>query len=86
LSCPSGDSVSVAVVPSTSALGDLRTANALAAMQSFFNVDLTVTTRQLVEVRKNYFIPPEYELHVPLSGERTYDAFSCGFALSTDAL
>ncbi|RWW15958.1 hypothetical protein GW17_00020181 [Ensete ventricosum] len=76
LSCPSGDSVSVAVVPSTSALGDLRTANALAAMRSFFNVDLTVTTRQLVEVRKNYFIPPEYELHVPLSGERTYDAFS----------
>ncbi|RZR87479.1 hypothetical protein BHM03_00014891 [Ensete ventricosum] len=55
-------------------------------MRSFFNVDSTVTTGWLVEVRKNYFIPPEHELHVPLSGERPYNAFSCGFGLSTDAL
>ncbi|RWW49021.1 hypothetical protein BHE74_00044862 [Ensete ventricosum] len=44
-------------------------------MRSFFNVDSTVTTRRLVEGRKNYFIPPEYELHVPLQGERPYDTF-----------
>ncbi|RWW49767.1 hypothetical protein BHE74_00044013 [Ensete ventricosum] len=85
LSHPSGDPVSVAVVPSTSALGDSGTADALAAMQSFFNVDSTVTARRLVEVRKNYFIPPEYKLHVPLLGDRPYNAFSCGFGLSTDA-
>ncbi|RRT59705.1 hypothetical protein B296_00035214 [Ensete ventricosum] len=66
LSRPSGDSMSVAVVPSTSALDDSRTADALAVMRSFFNVDSTVTTRRLVEVRKNYFIPPKYELHDPL--------------------
>ncbi|RRT64762.1 hypothetical protein B296_00011518 [Ensete ventricosum] len=64
------------VVPSSSALSDSRTTDALAAMLSFFNVDSTVTTHRLVEVRKNYFIPPEYELHIPLSGERPYDAFS----------
>ncbi|RWW76367.1 hypothetical protein BHE74_00015531 [Ensete ventricosum] len=58
----------------------------LATMQSFFNVDLTMTTYRLVEVRKNYFIPPKYELHVPLPRERSYDAFPCGFGLSTDAL
>ncbi|RWW82842.1 hypothetical protein BHE74_00008670 [Ensete ventricosum] len=33
LSCPSGDSVSVAVVPSSNALGDSETADALAAMR-----------------------------------------------------
>ncbi|RZS12271.1 hypothetical protein BHM03_00043698 [Ensete ventricosum] len=86
LSCPSRDFVSVAVVPSSSALGDSGTVDALAAMQSFFNVDSIVTTRRLVEVRKNYFIPLEYELHVPLSGERPYNAFPCGFSLLTDAL
>ncbi|RRT54536.1 hypothetical protein B296_00032880 [Ensete ventricosum] len=43
-------------------------------------------TRQLVEVRKNYFIPSEYELHAPLPGERPYDAFLNGFSLSTDTL
>ncbi|RWW61925.1 hypothetical protein BHE74_00030980 [Ensete ventricosum] len=79
LSRPSGDFVSVAIVPSTNALGDLGTADALPTMRSFFNVDSTVTTRQLVEVRKNYFIPLEYELHVPLSGERPYDIFLGGF-------
>ncbi|RWW72475.1 hypothetical protein BHE74_00019718 [Ensete ventricosum] len=76
----------MAIIPSSSALGDSGTANALATIQSYFNVDSTVATRRLVEVRKNYFIPPEYELHVPLSGECPYDAFSCGFSLSTDAL
>ncbi|RZS18254.1 hypothetical protein BHM03_00050486 [Ensete ventricosum] len=58
----------------------------LATMQSFFNVDLTMTTCRLVEVRKNYFIPPKYELYVPLPREHSYDAFPCGFGLSTDAL
>ncbi|RWV81936.1 hypothetical protein GW17_00056606 [Ensete ventricosum] len=86
LSRPSGDSVSVEVVPSSSALDDSGTADALVVMQSFFNVDSIVTTRRLVEVRKNYFIPLEYELHIPLPGERPYNAFSCGFGLSTDAL
>ncbi|RWW41943.1 hypothetical protein BHE74_00052536 [Ensete ventricosum] len=86
LSRPSRDSVSVVVVPSSSALGDSTTSDALVAMLSFFNVDSTVTTRWLVKVRKNYFTPPEYELHVPLSGEHPYDAFLCGFGLSTNAL
>ncbi|RWW56312.1 hypothetical protein BHE74_00036989 [Ensete ventricosum] len=86
LSRPSGDSMSMAVIPSSSSLGDSGTTNALVTMQSFFNVDSTMTTRRLVKVRKNYFIPPNYERHVPLSGEHPYDAFSCGFSLSTDAL
>ncbi|RZR92446.1 hypothetical protein BHM03_00020734 [Ensete ventricosum] len=86
LSHPSEDCVSVAVVPSSSAPGDSRTADALTVLQSFFNVDSTVTTRRLVKARKNYFIPPEYKLYVPLLGERPYDAFSSGFNLSTDAL
>ncbi|RRT62922.1 hypothetical protein B296_00025408 [Ensete ventricosum] len=77
--------MSVAVVPSASALGDSGIADASVTMQSFFNVDSTVTARWLVEVRKNYFIPPEYKLHVPLLGDHPYDAFSCGFGLSTDA-
>ncbi|RZS03463.1 hypothetical protein BHM03_00033665 [Ensete ventricosum] len=86
LSRPSGDSMSVAIVPSSSALGDFGTDNALGAMRSYFNVNSIVTTHWLVEVRKNYFIPSEYKLHVPLSGECPYDAFSCGFTLLTDAL
>ncbi|RWV81475.1 hypothetical protein GW17_00057102 [Ensete ventricosum] len=68
------------------ALADLGATDALTAMRSYFNVDLTVTTRRLVEVRKNYFVPPEYELHAPLPGERPYDTFSSGFNLSTNAL
>ncbi|RZS17039.1 hypothetical protein BHM03_00049144 [Ensete ventricosum] len=76
----------MAIVPSTSALGDSGTADTLVAMRYFFNVDSTVTTRRLVEVMKNYFIPSEYELHVPLLGERPYDIFSCDFGLSIDAL
>ncbi|RRT52308.1 hypothetical protein B296_00031308 [Ensete ventricosum] len=68
------------------ALADPRGADALAAMRSYFNVDSIVTTRRLVEMRKNYFVPPEYELHAPLPGEHPYDTFSSGFSLSTDAL
>ncbi|RZS21652.1 hypothetical protein BHM03_00054318 [Ensete ventricosum] len=86
LSRPSGDSVLVVIVPSSSALGDSRTVIALAVMRSYFNVDSIVTTHRLVEVRKNYFIPLEYELHVPLPRERPYDTSQCGFSLSTDAL
>ncbi|RWV83256.1 hypothetical protein GW17_00055168 [Ensete ventricosum] len=63
-----GDSVSMAVVPSSSALGDSGTTDTLVVMRPFFNVDSTVTTRRLFKVRKNYFIPPEYKLHVPLPG------------------
>ncbi|RZS19853.1 hypothetical protein BHM03_00052298 [Ensete ventricosum] len=68
------------------ALADPGGADALAAMRSYFNVDSIVTTRRLVEMRKNYFVPPEYELHAPLPGEHPYDSFSSGFSLSTDAL
>ncbi|RZS20758.1 hypothetical protein BHM03_00053315 [Ensete ventricosum] len=87
LSHPSGDSrlSTLVFVSEGAAPVDPRTANALVVMQSNFDVDSTVTTRWLVEVRKNYFIPPEYELHAPLPGERPYDAFSNGFSLSTDA-
>ncbi|RZS18225.1 hypothetical protein BHM03_00050458, partial [Ensete ventricosum] len=38
------------------------------------------------EAAEHYYIPSEYELHVPLPGERPYDAFSSGFSLSIDAL
>ncbi|RRT39448.1 hypothetical protein B296_00034287, partial [Ensete ventricosum] len=62
-------------ISSSNAPGDFGTTDALVAMRSFFNVDSIVTTRRLVEGRKNYFIPPEYELHVPLQGERPYDTF-----------
>ncbi|RWW76619.1 hypothetical protein BHE74_00015278 [Ensete ventricosum] len=55
-------------------------------MWSNSNVDSSVTTRRLVEARNNYFIPPEYELHAPLPGERPYDVFPSGFSLSIDAL
>ncbi|RWW82483.1 hypothetical protein BHE74_00009051 [Ensete ventricosum] len=70
LSCPSGDSRSVVIVSSSGVgvPGNFGTANALTAMQSCFNVDSTVTTHRLVEVKKNYFIPPDYELHAPLPG------------------
>ncbi|RZS06101.1 hypothetical protein BHM03_00036703 [Ensete ventricosum] len=59
---------------------------ALAVIQSCFNIDSTMTTRRLVEVRKNYYIAPEYELHVPLPGECPYDTFPSDFSLPTDAL
>ncbi|RWW85471.1 hypothetical protein BHE74_00005838 [Ensete ventricosum] len=88
LSHPSGDSRSsaLAYVSEGVALVDPGTTDALVAMQSNFDVDSTVTTHRLIEVRKNYFIPPEYELYAPLPGERPYDAFPNSFSLSTDAL
>ncbi|RWW19000.1 hypothetical protein GW17_00016981 [Ensete ventricosum] len=79
-------SIALVHVSGGAALTDSGTADALAAMRSNFDVDSTVTTCRLVEVRKNYFIPSEYELHAPLPGERPYNAFSSGFSLSTDAL
>ncbi|RWW84437.1 hypothetical protein BHE74_00006966, partial [Ensete ventricosum] len=86
--CPSGDSRSP-VVPSSSggvALDDSEAVEALTTIRSCFNIDLIVTTRRLVEVRKYYYIPLEYELHVPLLGQYPYNAFSNGFSLSTIAL
>ncbi|RZS21930.1 hypothetical protein BHM03_00054644, partial [Ensete ventricosum] len=82
------DSGSIAVVLSSrgAAPADPRAVDALVAMQSFFNVDLIVMIRHLMEVRKHYFVPQEYELHTPLPGERPYDIFSSGFSLSTNAL
>ncbi|RZR85116.1 hypothetical protein BHM03_00012089 [Ensete ventricosum] len=65
---------------------DSGATQALATMQSCFDVDSTVTARRLIEVRKHYYIPSEYELHVPLPGQRPYDAFSSGFSLSTNTL
>ncbi|RWW49678.1 hypothetical protein BHE74_00044122 [Ensete ventricosum] len=83
-----GDSRLVAIISSSEVgvLGDFGTVNALATMRSYFNVDSTVTTHWLVEVRKNYFVPLEYELHAPLPGKHSYDAFPCGFSLSINAL
>ncbi|RWW27425.1 hypothetical protein GW17_00008139 [Ensete ventricosum] len=77
------------VVPSSSggvALDDSEAVEALTTIRSCFNIDLIVTTRRLVEVRKYYYIPLEYELHVPLLGQYPYNAFSNGFSLSTIAL
>ncbi|RWW11619.1 hypothetical protein GW17_00024762 [Ensete ventricosum] len=84
----SGDSRSTAVLSSSQGVAPANSGavEALVAMQSCFNIDSTMTTRRLVEVRKNYYIPLEYELHVPLLGECPYDAFLSGFSLSTDAL
>ncbi|RWW85369.1 hypothetical protein BHE74_00005951 [Ensete ventricosum] len=84
----SGDSRSTAVLSSSRGVAPANSGavEALVAMQSCFNIDSTMTTRRLVEVRKNYYIPLEYELHVPLLGECPYDAFLSGFSLSTDAL
>ncbi|RWV78928.1 hypothetical protein GW17_00060013 [Ensete ventricosum] len=85
---PSGDSRSTTIHSSFegAASANSRAVEALVLMRSCFNVDLTVMTRQLVEVRKHYYIPSEYKLHVPLLGEHPYDAFLSGFSLSTDAL
>ncbi|RRT73961.1 hypothetical protein B296_00006330 [Ensete ventricosum] len=88
LSRPSRDSRSMGVIsPSEGrASGDSDIADALVAMRSYFDVDSSMMTRRLVEVRKNYFVSPKYKLHVPLPGERPYDTFLCSFNLSTDAL
>ncbi|RZR88436.1 hypothetical protein BHM03_00016016 [Ensete ventricosum] len=88
LSHPSGDSRSIAIISSSggAALADPGAADAFTAMRSYFNVNSTVTTHRLVEVRKNYFVPSEYELHAPLLGEHPYDTFPSGFSLSTDTL
>ncbi|RZR85354.1 hypothetical protein BHM03_00012316 [Ensete ventricosum] len=88
LSRPSRDSGSTAIVLSSRGATpiNLGAMDALATMQLFFNVDSIVTTHQLKEARKNYFIPSEYELHTPLYGESPYDTFLNGFSLSTDAL
>ncbi|RWW78595.1 hypothetical protein BHE74_00013188 [Ensete ventricosum] len=85
---PYGDSRSTIVHSSSGGAApvDSRAAEALAVLWSCFNVDSIMTTRRLVEVRKHYYIPLEYELHVPLPGERPYNAFPSGFSLSTDAL
>ncbi|RWW64145.1 hypothetical protein BHE74_00028627 [Ensete ventricosum] len=85
---PSGDSRSTIILSSSggAALVNSGAAEALTVMQSGFNVDSTMTTRQLVEVRKNYYISLEYKLHAPLSSQCPYDAFLDGFNLSTDAL
>ncbi|RRT59477.1 hypothetical protein B296_00045784 [Ensete ventricosum] len=70
LSRPSGDSRLTALVFMSGGVAsvDSRTVDALVAMQSNFDVDSTMMTRRLVEVRRNYFIPLEYELHEPLPG------------------
>ncbi|RRT63813.1 hypothetical protein B296_00007135 [Ensete ventricosum] len=88
LSHPSGDSRSSTLVSMSegAAPADPGTANALVVMQSNFDVDSTMTTHRLIEMRKNYFIPPENELHAPFPGERPYDTFLNGFSLSIDAL
>ncbi|RWV95304.1 hypothetical protein GW17_00042076, partial [Ensete ventricosum] len=85
---PSEDSRSTIVLSwsGDTAPTDFRATEALAAMRSCFNIDSTMTTHRLVEVRKNYYIPSKYELHVPLPGERPYDAFPSSFSLSTDTL
>ncbi|RWV86838.1 hypothetical protein GW17_00051226 [Ensete ventricosum] len=65
---------------------DSRAADALATIQSCFNVDSTLTSHRLVKVRERFYIPLKYELHVPIPDQCPYDAFLSGFGLSTDAL
>ncbi|RWV89068.1 hypothetical protein GW17_00048800 [Ensete ventricosum] len=88
LDCPSGDSKS-SVIPSSfkgTTLDDYGATKALATMRSCFNVDSTVTTRWLIDVRKHYYVPLEYELHVSLPGQHPYDIFSNGFDQSINTL
>ncbi|RWV86708.1 hypothetical protein GW17_00051365 [Ensete ventricosum] len=85
---PSQDSRSI-IVPSSpkgATLDNFRATEALAIMRSCFNVDSTVTARWLVDVREHYYVSLEYKLHVPISSQRPYDAFSSGFSLLIDAL
>ncbi|RWV83021.1 hypothetical protein GW17_00055425, partial [Ensete ventricosum] len=55
---------------------------ALMIMQSCYNSDSIMMIRRLAEVWERFCIPTEYELHVPLPGQRPYDSFK----LSIDAL
>ncbi|RWV79495.1 hypothetical protein GW17_00059360 [Ensete ventricosum] len=59
---------------------------ALVIMRSCFNVDSIMMACWLIDVRKHYYVLPEYELHIPLRGQHHYNAFSSGFGLSIDAL
>ncbi|RRT59400.1 hypothetical protein B296_00034087 [Ensete ventricosum] len=78
---PSRDSRSTAILSSSGGAAPTNSGatEALATMRSCFNIDSTMMTRQLVEVRKNYYTAPEYELHVPLPGEHPYDTFPSDF-------
>ncbi|RRT84544.1 hypothetical protein B296_00004069 [Ensete ventricosum] len=88
LSRPSWDFRLIALVSMSRgvASADSGIVDALVAMRSNFDIDSIVMTRQLVKVRRNYFIPLEYKLRLSLPGECPYDAFLNGFSLSTDAL
>ncbi|RRT40594.1 hypothetical protein B296_00038658 [Ensete ventricosum] len=85
---PPGDSKSIVARPSSGGVApdDSRAADALATIQSCFNVDSTLTSHRLVKVRERFYIPLKYELHVPISDQCPYDAFLSGFSLSIDAL
>ncbi|RWV96179.1 hypothetical protein GW17_00041132 [Ensete ventricosum] len=65
---------------------DARAFKALMVMRSCHNYDLIMTVQCLVEVQERYSIPREYELHIPLLGERPYNDYQDGFGLSIDAL
>ncbi|RWW55600.1 hypothetical protein BHE74_00037765 [Ensete ventricosum] len=65
---------------------DSKVVEALEAMKSCYDSDSTLMARRLVEVLERFHIPSEYELHVPLPGQRPYDVFLNGIGLSTDAL
>ncbi|RRT50878.1 hypothetical protein B296_00038247 [Ensete ventricosum] len=88
LSHPFGDSRSSALISVSegAAPADPGTAIALVAMRSNFDINSIVTTHRLVEVRKNYLIPPEHELYAPRPGQHPYDAFPNGLSLSIDTL
>ncbi|RZR79431.1 hypothetical protein BHM03_00005155 [Ensete ventricosum] len=88
VSHPSGNPRLVVVGSSSGrvAPADSRVIEALAMMKSCSDSDSTLMARRLVEVRERFHIPPEYELHISLPGQRPYDDFSDGFGLSTDTL
>ncbi|RWW47539.1 hypothetical protein BHE74_00046494 [Ensete ventricosum] len=85
---PSGNSRLTAILSlfGGAAHVDSGIVEALATMQTCFNTNSTVMAHRLVEVMKHYYIPPEYELCVPLLGQRPDEAFSSSFNLSTDTL
>ncbi|RWW76547.1 hypothetical protein BHE74_00015348 [Ensete ventricosum] len=78
--------MSVAIVPSSSALGDSGTTGALATMRSFFQCRLDHDNSSVGRGEEELFHSSGVELHVPLPRESRYDAFSCDFGLSIDAL